>query len=274
MEVRLLDGSIIYGVITSETVDRIVVRTIAGVVVEVPRAQIASLKPAAGTVVDGEFRSADSNATRLLFSPTGRSLKKGQGYVGVYEIILPFVQVGITDRLSLGFGTPLVFVGDETGRPVWVTPKYQFFASERVNAAAGVMHFSVFGEDSNVGVAYTVATVGTDDNAWTAGAGWAYSRYYENEYPSCFAGPGGSCDPVRVEKAEGSLVAMLGAERRLSRRVKFISENYAFNSGGIVSAGVRFLGERLSADLGVFAPVGVEEFVVLPVVNFVWTFGS
>ncbi len=86
-------------------------------------------------------------------------------------------------------------------------------------------------------------------------------------------GPGGSCDADRVAKTERSPVAMLGGERRLSRRVKFISENYIFNGGGIASVGVRFLGERLSADLGVFAPVGVDEFVVLPVVNFVWTFG-
>ena len=90
----------------------------------------------------GEFRPTDSNATRLLFSPTGRSLRKGEGYVGVYEFLLPFVQVGITDRFSMGAGTPLVFFGDESSPPVWLTPKYQFYKDSKNSAAIGVMHFA------------------------------------------------------------------------------------------------------------------------------------
>jgi len=104
VELRLRDGSVIYGVVQSETPDRVVVRTLAGGIVEVNRAQIASLAPARGEVVDGQFWASDSNATRLLFSPTGRSLRKGQGYIGVYEFLLPFVQVGVTERFSMGAG--------------------------------------------------------------------------------------------------------------------------------------------------------------------------
>jgi hypothetical protein len=67
---------------------------------------------------------------------------------------------------------------------------------------------------------------------------------------------------------------MAGGEHRLGRRVKLVTENYAVNGGAIVSAGVRFLGDRLSADLGVFAPLtGEGTFVLAPIVNFVWTFG-
>lgn len=275
VELRLRDGSVIYGVIETETPDQVVVRTLAGAVVEVDRAQIASLEPAAGTVVDGEFRPADANATRLLFSPTGRSLRRGQGYVGVYELILPFVQVGLTDRFSMGIGTPLLFFGDELSRPVWLTPKYQFLDSDRVDAAAGLMHFDVFGEDGRVGVAYVVATVGTEDNAWTVGTGWVYSRYYENEYAAgCFSRPHPTCEPERVARDERSPIGMVGGERRISRRLKLVSENYVFRSGGIASIGVRFIGERLSADVGAFAPLAAGGTFVAPVVNFVWTFGG
>jgi hypothetical protein len=55
--------------------------------------------------------------------------------------------------------------------------------------------------------------------------------------------------------------------------VKVLSENYAFKSGGILSIGVRFLGERLSADLGVVALVSGEFTEPAPIANFVWTFG-
>lgn len=281
VELRLKDGSVIYGVVQTETADRVVVKTIAGVIVEVERTQIATLQPARGQIVAGQFRPADSNATRLLFSPTGRSLKKGQGYVGVYEFLLPFVQMGITDRLSIGLGTPLIFFGDESSRPVWFTPKYQFYKGPKISAAVGVMHFVIFGEDARVGLAYAVATTGTDDNALTAGAGWAYARYHEDQYndSSCVgatpATAAACAVPERTTKTSGSPIAMVGGEHRVSRRVKVVTENYLFKRGGIASVGVRFLGERLSADLGVFAPLtGEDVFVLAPIVNFVWTFGT
>jgi hypothetical protein len=277
-ELRLKDGSVVYGTVQSETADRVVVRTIAGAILEVERAQIASLEPARGQVVGGEFRPADANATRLLFSPTARSLRRGEGYIGVYEFLLPFVQVGITDRLSIGVGTPLIFFGDESGRPVWLTPKYQFYKGPRTSAAVGVMHFVIVGENVRFGLAYTVATIGGDDDALTVGAGWAYARYHEDEYSPCVpttpAAAAACPGPQRVTKTPGSPIAMVGGEHRVSRRVKLVTENYAFKRGAILSAGVRFLGERLSADLGVLAPVtGEDTFVLAPIVNFVWTFG-
>ena len=277
-ELRLKDGSVVYGTVESEIAGRVVVRTIAGATLEVERSQIASLEPARGRVVNGEFRKADANATRLLFSPTARSLRKGEGYIGVYEFLLPFVQVGLTDRLSIGVGTPLIFFGDESGRPVWLTPKYQFYKGSRTSAAVGVMHFVIVGENARFGLAYTVATMGGDDDALTVGAGWAYARYHEDEYSPCFpttpAAAAACPGPQRVTKTPGSPIAMVGGEHRVGRRVKLITENYAFKRGAILSAGVRFLGERLSADLGVFAPVTSEDtFVMAPIVNFVWTFG-
>ena len=68
--------------------------------------------------------------------------------------------------------------------------------------------------------------------------------------------------------------AITNHERRLSRRVKVITENYGFKAGGLISVGVRFLGERLSADLGMFSPLSTEGFFAAPVVNFVWTVGK
>ena len=157
-------------------------------------------------------------------------------------------------------------------------PKYQFYQGQRTSAAVGVMHFVIVGENVRLGLAYTVVTTGGDDDALTVGAGWAYARYHEDEYSPCFpttAAAAAACPgPQRVTKTPGSPVAMVGGEHRVSRRVKILTENYAFKRGAILSAGVRFLGERLSADLGVFAPVtGEDTFVLAPIVNVAWTFG-
>jgi len=249
-ELRLRDGSCLYGRVTAIETDTITFRTSAGVNVTVPRADITSLAIAEGRIANGEFLPADPNATRLFFGPTARALPRGQGYLGVYELLLPTLQVGVTDRLSIGGGTLLIF-GGGGGRPVWITPKVQLYSGGRTAVAAGVIHFFVPGGDPDVGVAYGNATFGHRDSALTAGVGYAYA-----------AGHGGS----------GTAVVMIGGEQRASRRVKLITENYLWRDGGLVSGGVRFLGDRLSADLGLVAPLHTETAFAFPFVSFVWMF--
>ena len=80
-------------------------------------------------------------------------------------ILLPFVQVGITDRVSVGGGTPLVFASDSS-HPVWFTPKVQVYRGRNVQAAVGVMHFLNLEDDGGLGIAYGVTTtIGSDDSA-------------------------------------------------------------------------------------------------------------
>ena len=249
-ELRLKDGSVLYGYVDLSEPDRIVFKTLAGTTLEVDPRQIASLEPGKGQLVNGEFLPADPNQTRLFFAPTGRSLQRGEAYVGVYQFMLPFVQVGVTDRISVGAGTPLIF-GGGGDRPFWVTPKAQLYQRGAVSAAVGIMHFMNIG-DGNFGIAYAVTTYGGSDNALTGGVGYAYARY----------------DGER----EATMIGMVGGEHRLSRRVKVVTENYFWQGAGIASLGVRFLGDRLSADVGLLTPIGGGFVFALPVVNFVWKF--
>ena len=94
--------------------------------------------------------------------------------------------------------------------------------------------------------------------AVTAGAGWGFTA--------------GDDD---ADVASRPLV-MLGAESRTGRRTKFISENYFVfgESGALISGGLRFFGDRLSADAGlglVYADTELE--CCLPLINFVYSFG-
>ncbi len=191
--------------------------------------------------------TADASGTRLLFGPTARALPRGQVYLGVYEVWMPFLQVGVTDRFSIGAGTPLVF-GLGGHRPVWLTPKVQLVSGHRTQAAVGLLHVTAFGNGS-AGIAYGVVTRGTAESAITIGAGCAYAR-------------GG-----------GSPVVMVGGERRVGRRLALLTENYLWPGGsGVLSGGMRVLGESLTADLGLAIPMGVEPLIAFPVVNFVWRF--
>lgn len=248
-ELVLRDGSRLFGTIERQDEVEVVLRTEAGATVTAKRIEISSLKEVTGHVIGGEFLPPDPNATRLFFGPTGRSLAKGQTYLGVYEFLMPFVQVGITNRLSIGGGTPLVFGVNEWDRPFWITPKLQVVNSARTQIAVGTFH--VFdGNGDGGGVGYVVGTHGDTGASFSVGGGLAY-------------GKGGS----------RSGVLMIGGERQVRRNLKLISENYVWKHGnGVASAGVRFFGDRLSADLAIGVPIGADEFFAFPVLNFVYVF--
>jgi hypothetical protein len=247
---RLKDGTSATGRVESIGEGGFTFRTLTNSVLDLELDDVLSLTPKKGQVVGGEFWPADSNPTRLFFAPTGRSLRKGEASFGVYEFLLPFVQYGVTDRLSIGGGTPMVFAAG-SDMPLWFTPKFRIASSRTTDVSLGVLHVVNMG-DANVGIAYAVATRGSTDAAVTGGLGYAYA----------------SDD---ADKA-GSPVAMIGAEKRLSRRIKFVTENYWFDGAGLVSGGIRFLGDRLSADVALVSPIAAEEAIVFPMVNFVWKF--
>jgi hypothetical protein len=55
--------------------------------------------------------------------------------------------------------------------------------------------------------------------------------------------------------------------------MKLMTENYVWKNGnGVSSAGVRFFGDRLSADLAIAVPIGADGLFAFPVVNFVYVF--
>jgi hypothetical protein len=230
-EVRLRDGTSAIGRVEAVAGTTVTFRTLAGATLTIEAADIVSLATVEGRASGTQFWKDDPNPTRLFFGPTGRPLKRGDVYLGVYEIFIPFVQVGITDRFSIGGGTPLIF-GGGSDRPFWFTPKYTLIAQPTTQVAVGAM------------------TKGTRDSALTVGLGYAYERFEDN----------------------GAPVMMIGGEHRVHRHVKLVTENYVFREGGIASAGVRFMSGRLSADLGLATPLGVDDVFIFPVVNFVWTF--
>lgn len=245
-EIRLTDGSVLYARITEDGADEVVVVTQAGATVRLLRGQIASMTPLEGRVVAGRVWPVDPNSTRLFFGPTARAVGRGEGYLGVYEVLFPFLTFGVTDRFSISGGTPIIpgVIGE-----VWyLAPKLTLVETDELAAAAGVL---MAGADGDVvGVAYGVGTYGGPDRSVTAGLGFGFSGDEFSNQP----------------------VAMIGGEFRAGASTKFITENYfAPGEDGIVtSAGIRFFGERLSADLGIASSLDADEF--FPLVNFVYSF--
>lgn len=257
-EIRLKDGSVLVGRVEREDETTVVLVTVGGVRTEIPRAQIATMRQVL-LRASGEVWPEDDNVSRLFFTSTGRSVPKGEGYVSAYWLFFPFVGYGVTDRFTIAGGTPIVPGG--IGEIVYLAPKYKVWDAPKLDVSVGALSFWYLPEADagNVGILYGVGTYGSNDNAVTFGAGWFYANV-KDDFET-------SNEPV----------FMLGGERRVSRRVKFITENwFAVNPGvsGLMSGGLRFVGDRLSADFALAGLSGVEAACCLPMINFVWSFGG
>jgi hypothetical protein len=256
VEIRLTDGSILFGRIASVDGDRITIASESGARTELNRAQIATIKPTLSRLVNGERWNDDPNTTRLFFGPTGRAIGRGEGYFAVYELLMPFLSYGVSDRLSLSGGTPIIPLA--MGEVFYFAPKLTIVSQPGIDLATGVLAFFAPNENESVGLLYGVGTFGSRDNAFTIGLGLPF-----------ITGEG--------DNFADRTVLMLGGEARMSQRTKFISESYFVpgESGGIITGGFRFFGERLSADAGLGMIVGDGETACcLPIVNFVYAFGK
>jgi hypothetical protein len=152
-----------------------------------------------GHLVHGELRPRDPQQTRLFFGPTAKSLEHGDAYAGLYYFHVPFVQVGVTDRFSIGGGSPIL-VSLLTGEfGIWITPKLQVVSGDRVQMAIGSI--STIGDGPDVGLLYGVSRIGGSDRSASIGLGYGYH-------------------------GANGLVVMAGAEARTSRRVKWMTENW------------------------------------------------
>ncbi len=240
LAITLRDGSTLIGRVTASQGDSVRLRTSVGTVAfavtDVTRATVIREQD----IVDGQYWFASPNTTRLLFGPTGRMLKRGSGYFSDHMIFLPGVSVGVADRVSLGGGMsviPGVSIGEQL---FYAMPKFGIVASPKLNVAAGAMVLRLGFDDDDqktFGVGYVVSTFGGENGSVTAGLGYGFADGKLADNPAF----------------------MLGGEKRVSNRISFVTENYLFPGGfegTLVSGGIRFLGEKISADVGFGRVVG------------------
>jgi hypothetical protein len=229
VEIRLRDGSLIVGTVVSDGGGRVVIKTVSGADVTVDRDQITIIQSTAGALVNGEFWAHDVVDSKLFLGPTGRSLKRGEGYLAIDSIFLPVFQVGVTDRFSIGMGVPFYgFV-----KSAWITPKFQVYKDDKTAVSTGVLH--LFVPDFGLGgYGYVVATRGTANASVTFGGGMLYGH----------GDDGGGAIPMFT----------IGGEHRIGRRAKFVTENYVFQGGVIATVGTRIIGQSTSFETGAIIP--------------------
>lgn len=190
--------------------------------------------------------SNPADSTRLFLMPTARTLPAGTALVGVEQVVMPFFEVGATNRLTVGAAAPMLAL---VGGQFWATARMGVIQRDSLAAAVGVLHFGTFSGQIG-GVAYASVTVGGADRAVTVTGGRVYT--------SDGAGPA---------------TGMIGGNWRVGRRTRFVTENHIWPEGGVVSAGIRYGGERFSADFGLARPL-FTNYPFYPVLNFMWRLGG
>jgi hypothetical protein len=248
--ITLNDDSELLGKIKSESDSLIFFITNAGLELSLDKKMIKQQK-----VIKGEWRGdtylrADPNRTRLLFAPTGRTLSAGEGYFSAYEIFFPFLAIGITDFITLAGGVTL-FPGAEQ-QIIYIAPKVRAVHLDNFDLSGGVLYAHV--EDENFGILYGVATYGTSRASLTLGLGWGF---------------------VNGETADNPAL-MIGGEIQVSNSVKILTENWKFpdTEDLLISFAIRFFGEHLAADFGLFTTTGKVErgFRFIPWIGFAYNF--
>ena len=251
VRVELVDGTTHLGVVGGETDSSIVLLTQSGLSMTIPVEQIVEITSVAGK----QYYRMDPNRTRLLFAPTARAIGSGTGYIAVYEIFVPFAAVGAGNRVTLAGG---LTINPGEGRLLYAVPKVTVFERNDVSVAVGGLGVAYLGDGSeSVGMLFGVGTFGDPSGAVTAGFAFGYfdGRFGKNP------------------------ALLLGGEYQVSNMIKLLTENYLFvgtEDGLLVSGGVRFFGDDLAADLGLFTIPALmddlEGFPFFPWLGFAFNF--
>jgi hypothetical protein len=239
--------------------------------------EVAFAQPAASPSPDPSPAPVDSNSTRLLFAPTGRPLAQGEGYVTDHLLVFPGVSYGITRNISISGGVSVIPGLDLDEQVVYVAPKVGKQFSEDVAFSGGLLYGRAgTDEATNLGLGYGVMTLGPPSRSLTFGAGVfrSDSERYSSEYVR------GVWQSQKRHVIEHTPLLILGGAAQVSRRIALVSENWMILDDDFdlnrqpFALGIRFLGDRLSADLGVVL-VGelLDEGFPLPWVSVSYRFG-
>lgn len=254
--VETKDGGMLIGRIVSIDVDVVQVETNFGKV-EIPIRAIKKIRRIPeSSMQNGEHWYPDLNTTRLFITTTAQMMERGQGYYSNRYLFFSMLAYGVTDNFTIGAGG-LTLPIPLKDLPFYITPKVGLLNEESLDLALGALIMRVPGDDDNgfsTGILYGVGTFGGPEGL-TAGLGWGFVN----------------------DEIANKPVVVLGGKRRWTHRLAVVAESWFFPNfydESLVIYGIRFLGLRMSVDVGMIAMPSEEiVFPGFPYFDFVFNFG-
>jgi len=257
--VCLKDGKTFVGTIIEQDETHLTLRSETGVEVRIPRSTVASIREALAP--KGLFTRRDPNDSRLMFAPTGRPLRKGDGYFSDHYVVFPGVTYGVTDHVSLAGGVsvvPAVGISEQVG-----------FASARIAHQPSDRFALAAGAGEAAAMLFGVGTVGRPEHSLSVGLGFGGIRD-EGSYP----------DYRRRFRWRRAPILMVGGNVQLSNNVALVSENWLLLGDDFelsrqpFGLALRFFSDRISADVGVvFVGEVLREGFPVPWLSVSYHFG-
>jgi hypothetical protein len=242
VSVSLQDGTVFVGTIVEEDTSYLTLRTTAGIEARIPRSSVVSITPASPAA--GRFQRHDPHDSRLMFAPTARPLRKGDGYFSDHYVLFPGVTYGITNALSVAGGVSVVPAVALDDQVFFASARLAHQVSDRVALSAGALYAA--GADEAGAILFALGTFGRPERSLTLGLGFGGTRN-EGYYPDY---------RQRFEWRDAPIV-MVGGNVQLSNNVALVSENWLLLGKDFelskqpFGLSVRFFGERISADVGI-----------------------
>ncbi len=272
--VVLKDGSRLVGTIVAEDETAIMFETASGLELRLVRDEIASVEHGTRAENGSSPLPSDPNDTRLMFSPTGRPLGRGDGYVSNHYVLFPGFGYGLTKNVGVGGGFSTIPGLGLDEQAFYGSLQGGFRKSEKAAFSLGGLYVAAPGEDDDfaAAVAYGVATLGRPDLSLTLGVAVASFREEEYHY-----GPRGQFLGATTDWRSEPIV-MVGGSARVARRLSLVTENWLFLDKPIseqaFGLALRFLSDRISVDAGfVFIPDLIDEGFPIPWLSFSYHFG-
>jgi hypothetical protein len=228
--ITLKDGSTMQGTIVSENQQEIVLSTENIGTITIKKDQIKSkIYLDSSNFKNGKYWFPNPNYSRYFISP-GIQLNKGDGYYQNVDLSINTVSYGITNFFSIGGGVELY--STLLGQPIFILmPKLGFEITKSFWIGGGILYINsagALGDFGGLGIAYGTATYGNTNNNITAGIGWGYFDTKWSDKP----------------------VITISGMTRISRRFGLVTENWFVPNYSIFTYGVRFIGEKISVDIG------------------------
>ncbi len=239
-QITLKDGSVVTGKILSVTGSDIVISSGTMGEIKLKKENIRTITRV--SAIDEKASGIwfpNPNPTRYLLSNSAIPLEKKNGYYQNTWIFFNSFSYAFTDNFSLsgGFEIFSLIANGEGPFAFYINPKVSSRVTENFYAGGSILYANTIrtvDEFGGLGTLNLFATYGNKNNNITGAVGWGWADGNLSSSP----------------------VITISGMARLSKRIALVSENWIVpginnNNGyyGIISYGIRFLGEKTSIDL-------------------------
>lgn len=256
--IEMNDGTTLIGKPVSDDGKEYVIQTVSNGFIIVPKYQIKSITNAStASVINGEQVFENPHPSRYLYSPSGITLKKGDGYVQTILYLVWQAQYALTDHWSIGATTSFI------GAPLLLNVKYSTPFSPKKPAKENQMYFATgfqaggawMAPGTLFGVGFAGFTYGNPESNITINGGVLGMSYKRHDYH--YDPNSGEYVEYHDRQTDFTPAVSLSFNKRIAPKASIMGEFWYLSNTLIGGPALRFYsGKRNTLDFAFLNVVG------------------